>query len=479
MKKNINYLVLFILFLSGALSSCSNDDLEAKNFSPDELKITVTNTEMVLDQSMFQQKYAFNWSTGDNKGTGSSISYQLEIDKKGNDFANAIEYDFGKNKFTYEVEIGTLNAILLSTFGGEAGTAMPMQARITATFGDTSVTPQTAVVDFTLTPYQPLSTTLFMVGDATANGWDITKASALTAQSANPVVFVYSGQLKAGNFKFAVNTNDCWCQDFYTKDAADPGKIIHNIGGSGTDLQWKIAKSGMYKITVNLLTLSIAIEEQDTPAFTQLWIVGDASPSGWNIDTPEAFATTDNPFIFTYEANLTPGVFKILAGSRGDWCGQWFRPLKDNQSLTESGVEQNSGCDKDYKWQVTTAGRYKITLDIATNVIKIVPVEVYLIGDASPNGWNMGSFIPMTKSGSVYTYSGPLTAGEFKFTKFNTNWCDGTEIVPVSGSQSITNTNFKNRNNCDGDDNKWIVSAAQAGNHTITLDLAANTLTIN
>lgn len=487
MKKNKSYivwtrsLIVFLLVFTAALSSCSTDDLKAKYFSADELKLTLSSTDMVLDQSMFQQKFAFKWTTGDNKGTGASISYKLEIDKKENKFANAIEYDFGKNKFDFDINIATLNSLLLTTFNGEPGKAIALQARITATFADKSVAPQTAVVDFKLTPYKPLSTELFMVGDATPNGWDITKASALTAQAANPVVFVYSGQLSKGKFKFAVNTDSCFCQDFYTKDAADSGKIIHNTGGSGSDLQWEITKAGKYKITVNLLKLTIAIEEQDTPAFTQLWIVGDASPSGWNVDTPEAFIVTDNPFIFTYEANLTPGNFKIMAGTKGGWCGEWFRPLVDNQSITETGVAQNSGCDTDNKWQVTaqTAGRYKITLDISSNVIKIVPVDVYLIGSATPNGWNMGSLLPMTKKGSVYTYSGSLTAGEFKFTKYNTNWCEGTELVAVSANQAITNTKFTNRDKCDIDDNKWVVSAAQAGNHTITLDLSTNILTIN
>ena len=487
MKKNKNYIVwtrcaiVFLLFLSAALSSCSNDDLQAKNFSADVLKLTLSSTDMVLDQSMFQQKFSFKWSTGDNKGTGASISYKLEIDKKENNFANAVEYDFGKNRYDFDINVATLNSILLTTFNGEAGKAIALQARITATFGDKGVAPQTSVVDFNLTPYKPLSTELFMVGDASPNGWDITKASALTAQTANPVVFVYSGQLSKGKFKFAVNTDSCFCQDFYTKDGADAGKLVYNSGGSGSDLQWEITKAGLYKITVNILKLTIVIEEQSSPAFTQLWIVGDASPSGWNIDTPEAFTVTDNPFIFTYEATLIPGNFKILAGAKGNWCGEWFRPLVNNQVLTETGVAQNSGCDVDNSWQVTTqtAGRYKITLDISTNVIKITLVEVYLIGSATPNGWNMGSLLPMTKNGSVYTYSGPLTAGEFKFTKYNTNWCEGTEITAVSANQAITNTNFTIRDKCDGDDNKWVVSAAQAGNHTITLDLSTNVLTIN
>ncbi|SCY92837.1 SusE outer membrane protein [Flavobacterium caeni] len=464
------------------LFSCTNDDELNDNIGQaGPLKLSVSTTELVLDPSMYLNNFTFTWTTGTNQNTGSSISYKLEIDKTENNFSNPIEYDFGTNKYAFDLNVATLNQILLTTFNAQAGTPIALQARITATFADQSVPVQTSTVDLTFTPYQPLTTTLFIVGSATPNGWDIGNSAQLTVSSTNPAEFVYNGQLSNGTFKFAVNQDGCFCQDFYTKDPTDSNKMVYNQNGSGDDLQWNITDAGNYTITVNVLDLTINIQSVGTPPFTQLWMVGDATPSGWNIDTPQPFTVTADPYIFTYEATLTPGNFKILAGATGNWCGQWYRPLVDNQVLTETTVAQNSGCDVDNKWQVTsaTAGRYKITLNTLTNVINITPVEVYLIGDATPNGWNMGSFTPMSKSGGVYTWTGNLNAGEFKFTKFNTNWCDGTEIVAASPSQSISNTAFGFNENCSGNDYKWVVTAAQAGTHTITLNLNTNSLTIN
>ncbi|WP_417354511.1 SusF/SusE family outer membrane protein [Flavobacterium sp.] len=478
--KHISYWAALPFIALLMLFSCNNDDLQNDIVQAGPLQLSVTANEMVLEPSMYLNNFTFSWTTGSNQNTGSSISYKLEIDKAENDFSNPVEYDFGTNRYAFDLNIATLNQILITTFGAEPDTPVALQARLTASFAEGSLEPQTSVVDLVFTPYRPLTTALYIVGDATPNGWDITNATAMMQSSDNPSEFVYNGQLSTGNFKFAVNQDDCWCQDFYTKNPEDPNKIVFNEGGSGDDLQWTIEEAGMYEVTVNVLDLTISIETVDAPPFTQLWIVGDASPSGWNIDTPEAFTATENPFIFTYEATLTPGNFKILAGATGDWCGQWYRPLIDNQVLTETTVEQNSGCDVDNKWLVTeeTAGRYKITLDTANNTIHITPVEVYLIGDASPNGWSMGALEPMDKNGSTYTWTGELAAGEFKFTKFNTNWCEGTEIVAATPNQSITNTNFNYRHNCEGDDNKWVVSAAQAGTHTITINLDTNTLII-
>jgi len=462
------------------LFGCSDDDLNENIGQAGPLQLSVTANEMALEPSMYLNNFTFSWTTGTNQNTGASISYKLEIDKAENNFSNPIEYDFGRNKFSFDLNVATLNNILVTTFGAQPGTPIALQARITATFGDDSVANQTSTVDLVFTPYRQLTSALYIVGSATPAGWDIANAIPLVQSSTNPMEFRYSGQMSSGNFKFAVSQEGCWCQDFYTRDPEDVGKMIYNEGGSGDDLQWEMEAGGMFEIVVNVLDLTITIQEQDLPLFNNLWIVGDASESGWNVDTPAAFTQTSNPFVFTYEGVFTPGNFKIMAGATGDWCGQWYRPVIDNQVLTATTVEQNSGCDVDNKWQVTaeTAGRYKITLNIATNVIRIQPVEVYLIGSATPNGWSMGNLTPMTKNGSIYTWTGNLTEGEMKFTKFNTNWCEGTEIVAATPNQNITNTNFNYVHNCEGDDNKWLVSAAQAGTHTITINLITNTLTI-
>ena len=474
-------LLLLPLLLLLAVSAC-RDELTAKEFENSELSITTSEFTELLP-NIYNAKYTFSWTAGNNMGTSSSISYKLEFDKKGNNFAEAQVYEIGKNVYSHDITVGELNKLLVNTYGATPDSPITMEARITATFGDSSVADQTAVTDFTLTPFKPFTESLYIVGSAAPNGWDISKATELTPTS-NPGEFVYYGQLKNGNFKFAVSQDACWCQDFYTRDPDNEGKIVYNEGGSGNDLQWIIDDEGLYKVTVDVLSLTIKSEKMEAPQFNNLWIVGDGSPSGWNINTPVAFTQdTDNPFIFTLECSLTPGNFKILAGSTGDWCGEWYRPLANNQPVQNGDVQQLSGCDPDYAWLVTTetAGRYKITLNASNNTISFAPVNVYIIGDATPNGWNMGSLTPMTKNGSVYTWTGQLTAGSFKFTKFNTTWCDGVELVAKTPDQSISNTEFTERVKCEGGDatdKKWKVTAADAGVKTFTLNLDTNTLTI-
>ena len=482
MKKNSftkTLSILSALFFALMNTSCE-ESLDGIKINDNELTLTVSSSDLVLQELKQNENLTFNWTTGTNYGTDSSISYKLQIDKADNDFANALEYDLGTNKFSQSISIKNLNYILLNTFGVSPGEAQDFEAKVIATVAGSETEPQVSTVDFSLTPYLPVTTTLFLVGDASPNGWDIANAIEMTPSTSNPGMFVYQGSLSTGSFKLPVSRDGCWCQDFYTRDATDATKMVHNIAGSGDDLKWEITQGGQYKVTVNLFDLTISIEAVSAPPFSNIYIVGDASPSGWNIDSPQAFIqSSSNPFIFTYEAHLSAGSFKILAGSTGNWCGEWYRPLTDGQALTLTDVEQNSGCNPDNKWTVSSseAGRYKITLNTANNTISIQKVNLYIIGDGGPNGWNIGTPSPMAYSNGVYTFSGQLNVGEFKISKFKGDWCDGDWINAATANQSISDGNYIVTHKCDGPDNKWKVQTA--GTHTISINLDTQLMTIN
>jgi hypothetical protein len=477
--------ILGALFLALMNTSCEDLFSDSVLNHNDELALTVSDSEMVLDERQPNEKLTFNWTTGTNKGTSASISYVLQIDKQGNNFATALEYEMGTNAYSFSINSATLNSVLLNTFGVPAGATQNFEARVTATIAHASVASQVATTMFSVTTYLPVSKELYIIGSATSVGWDLPNALALTPSPSKPGQFVYQGSLSKGAFKLPVNRDSCFCQDFYTKSASTEDGMVHNIGGSGADLQWQITQAGQYKITADLLNLTITIEAIVGAPFSDLYIVGDASPSGWDVNNPKAFTQSQtNPFIFTYEANLIQGNFKILAGTKGDWCGEWYRPLTDGQVLSSTAVVQNSGCTGDNKWTVGSGdvGRYKITLDTQNNTIKIVKVNLYIIGDGGPNGWNIASPVAMTYSNGNYIYTGALgstnATGEFKISKFKGDWCDGDWINPASANQSILNGSFITTHACDGPDNKWKLQSGSAGNYQILINLDTQIMTI-
>ena len=89
------------------------------------------------------------------------------------------------------------------------------------------------------------------------------------------------------------------------------------------------------------------------------------------------------------------------------------------------------------------------------NTISIKKVELYIIGDGGPNGWNIGSPSAMTYSNGSFVYTGALNSGEFKIAKFKGDWCDGDWINAATANQNITDGNYIITHGCDGPDNKW------------------------
>jgi hypothetical protein len=101
--------------------------------------------------------------------------------------------------------------------------------------------------------------------------------------------------------------------------------------------------------------------------------------------------------------------------------------------------------------------------------------KAYLIGDATTAGWTIANALPMTKGSdaNVFTWTGPLTAGEIKFPTA-LNFSSDTFGAATAG-QSISNN--KGQLCANGNpDVKWKLTSAEAGTYKITLNTKALTV---
>lgn len=145
---------------------------------------------------------------------------------------------------------------------------------------------------------------LFLIGDATPNGWDVMKGTPLYQDIEKPYSFANPGiAFKAGSFKIATVLKGACSFDskyFYFRDANDSAKIA--LGQEG-DLQWSVGEAGNYSVDVNLDTDAIAITK--------------VIPTG--IDSVEEGATAENAEYYTLTgvrvANPANGVFICKRGS--------------------------------------------------------------------------------------------------------------------------------------------------------------------
>lgn len=100
---------------------------------------------------------------------------------------------------------------------------------------------------------------LFMVGDATENGWSVDEATPLYQEKETPYVYSTTTALNVGTFKIAtvIKGAGTWQNKYwYYKDINDDTKMV--LGQDG-DEQWSIAEANTYKVVANTLDNTISI----------------------------------------------------------------------------------------------------------------------------------------------------------------------------------------------------------------------------
>lgn len=120
----------------------------------------------------------------------------------------------------------------------------------------------------------------------------------------------------------------------------------------------------------------VIIIEEALPLKTDaLYIVGDATPAGWNIDAPTKLTRSeDNKFIYTFTGHLNTGEFKAPL-TTGNWGCNYVMPISNGCKITHNGVEDSKfqvvpNGDPDLKWRVEEAGDYVLTFDLANYTIE-------------------------------------------------------------------------------------------------------------
>ena len=130
------------------------------------------------------------------------------------------------------------------------------------------------VATFEKSPYQDIEiklASLYMVGSATLNNWDVMNGMPLYQNYDSPFLFgSEKAQLKEGTFKIATTLKgaNSWNGDYwYFRNAEDDKKIALNQEG---DLQWSISEDGSYTIAVNIEAESIDISKYTTTGIENL-----------------------------------------------------------------------------------------------------------------------------------------------------------------------------------------------------------------
>lgn len=490
MKKYL-YHILPAMLLSLFFTGCSDNDYMELDKGSNELAITVDQSADVLAEiNHSAEAVTLNWTSGNNYKTGNRISYYLEMNAAGNSY---IAVNNQAQTYQWSANQEELNNILRNQLGIAAGQTATVNVNLTAKVAGMEEV-QTVTTSFSVTPYEPVTSTLYLIGDATPNGWSADNATEM--KRTDNGVFTWQGNLKQGEMKF-ITTKGQFLPS-YNNDGT--GKLTFRTSDDQADEKFIITESHFYQVTVNLLTSELTLKqtEGEAPAYDNLYIVG--SFTGWSFVKMTKDPLDD--FLFRYNHYFTAsegGEFKF-GTSEGSWENM-YKATSANAPYTQTSMEFIKGYDPDNKWFLNdseTEKAYKICVDIRSGKERMMmreftPYEmIYLVGDATPNGWDLGNATPMTATESpyIFTWKGTLNAGEVKFScdkqdDWNGAWfmnATGNDIAPTGETEKML---FINKNddylksqyldvNVGDLDQKWKISAA--GTYTITLNQLEETI---
>jgi len=223
------------------------------------------------------------------------------------------------------------------------------------------------------------------------------------------------------------------------------------------------------------------------PAYNKMWIVGNATPNGWNIGDPNVMANDPtHVFQFKYNEVLNAGEFKLPVAT-GNWGGDYYMPPVNHQDLSLTTVAFITGGNPDNKWEIKNPGAYKMVLNISDDpFMKITPFtpfgQIYILGDATDAGWDPNNAIAMTVDAvdpNVFTWTGELKSagrGQFRFPTSAGELGGSAFVAPVSGA-SITDTRLAFTPNSTPANN-FKVKEGEEGTYKITINQLRETISI-
>jgi hypothetical protein len=344
---------IFFIILTAALlvTSCEKD--KSGPFLNESAAVPVitaptTGTTMILTEANETQDLAkFTWTLPEY-GFTAAVLYALQIDKAGNNFADAINVA-STTKPEMTVTVGDFNMKIL-TIGGNAGELGNYQIRVKATINDSIPALISSAVALAVTPYEKviIYPMLYVPGDH--NGWSADNAATgiYSAKSNN----IYEGYMwfKDATTGFKLLKVPAWEEANTIGDPVSGGASgtlqIGSWGGNNITCNGGI---GYYRIKANL-------PEKTYSWMKTTWgIIGPGQAGGWDSDSNLTYDVVTD--LWTATLNLTAGEIKFRANDA--WTLNYGDDGGDRK-LEENGANI----------AVPSAGNYTVTLDLSGAIYK-------------------------------------------------------------------------------------------------------------
>ncbi|MDX1913608.1 MAG: SusE domain-containing protein [Saprospiraceae bacterium] len=285
----------------------------------------------------------FNWTAADF-GFDAGVTYTLELDKAGNNFADPITVGAVNALTLGDVTQEKINTILLTAKDLPGGEPADIEFRVVAKLGSDATLPtlNSQPVTLRITPYTVVINYPFLHVPGSYQGWN--PADSSTVVYAPRSDEKYEGYLyfADGSAKYKFTKGPSWNTNW--GDDGNNGTLESN----GADIPLA-SGPGVYRLNVDLNALT------HTGLKTDWGLIGDATGS-WDVDQDMTYDPLTNKWTITLD--LSVGKIKFRAND------SWDINLGDNDANKK--MEYN-GADID----VPEAGNYTVELNLG------VPIYTY------------------------------------------------------------------------------------------------------
>lgn len=321
---------------------------------------------------------------------------------------------------------------------------------------------------------------IYILGYGAENNFDSNLAVPMEKTS-NPNIFTcqielrYYGDNK--QFKFCTARGD-WDKIYYIipssgvvggksyayttfgENAPNNARLCSELTGDLEDHFWGIheGEDGIYDITINVKDMTVTVvlvKKLDEKEFelNQLFIIGDATPAGWDINNPYPMENI-SPNVFQYEGALRQGEMKCPINNNGKYEDEFLMPVVAGTVINKSGVadvavEYVPTGNPDSKWNIETPGNYRIIVDASKgkknititatwlSEIELGP-ELYMLGNASGKWYSPDGLYMDSSDGNIFTWEGEIHYNtenkQFKFCTEKGEWDQVDFLVPENAT---------------------------------------------
>lgn len=437
MRHKIQLIILTFLGIAAVLGCKKVPDLP---YYPDGNAVTLSaSTTTVAPSAADSTKnvITFSWTSPNYATDTSRYKFTLEIDSTGRNFSQeSTHITVGANNISFTGK--QLNDILAG-FGFTPGQSFSFDIRVTSSYLNNNEPLLSNVIKVDIASYvvpitlSASSTAPLVLQVNNASNTAVSFNWNASPFGNNTINYVLQMDTAGGNFTNPQEKkiNTALTTSFTVNELNSLAIAAGVIGGTTKDAQFRvlafIGTSTTPLATSNTVTINLTTF---TPIPSTLYIVGDATGSGWSnpVSVPSQQFSRIDAVSFGIIVHLEAGKSYLFLPANGRWDHKYGGSSATGGALLADGAVPGSntpspGATGDYEIIVN----FQTATYTVTATTKVVPDNLFIVGDATPGGWNNPVPVPdqqFTRLDAVsYGLIINLTAGNsYLFLPVNGDW---------------------------------------------------------